>query len=142
MRARDAGLSLPLVRMAITGSCRASPLLAPDESLSEELSTLSRRTIYAEQASFFLMKTCCCATGHPLSEVYSSTSALLGLSRSSDYACCNGIMDCFLPHRKAMGLQMFSTRWGEVLGTGLADGGNVTIAMLTPWDRSGITLDG
>mmetsp|Transcript_5150 Transcript_5150/g.12354 ORF Transcript_5150/g.12354 Transcript_5150/m.12354 type:complete len:634 (+) Transcript_5150:73-1974(+) len=121
MRARDAGLSLPLVRMAITG-------LAPDESLSEELSTLSRRTIYAEQASFFL--------------VYSSTSALLGLSRSSDYACCNGIMDCFLPHRKAMGLQMFSTRWGEVLGTGLADGGNVTIAMLTPWDRSGITLDG
>mmetsp|Transcript_47066 Transcript_47066/g.86271 ORF Transcript_47066/g.86271 Transcript_47066/m.86271 type:complete len:634 (+) Transcript_47066:72-1973(+) len=121
MRARDAGISLPLVRMAITG-------LAPDESLSEELSTLSRRTIYAEQCSFFL--------------VYSSTSALLGLSRSCDYACCNGMMDCFLPHRKAMGLQMFSTRWGEVLGTGLADAGTATLAALTPWDRSGITLDG
>ena len=31
----------------------------------------------------------------------------LGLSRSSDYSACNGIMDCFLPHRRAQGLQMF-----------------------------------
>mmetsp|Transcript_13100 Transcript_13100/g.30604 ORF Transcript_13100/g.30604 Transcript_13100/m.30604 type:complete len:636 (+) Transcript_13100:110-2017(+) len=120
-RARDAGLSLPLVRMAITG-------LELDDDVTEGLSTLSRRAIYAEQCSFFL--------------VYSSTSALMGLSRSSDYAACNGLMDNFLPHRKAMGLQMFSTRWGEVLGTGLADAGLVTKGMLTPWEKSGITLDG
>lgn len=54
---------------------------------------------------------------------FSSTSGVLGLSRSSDYSGSNAMMDAFKPWRKSQGLQLTSVNWGAVLGTGLASGG-------------------
>lgn len=54
---------------------------------------------------------------------FSSTSALLGLSRSSDYAASNSYSDSLVPFRRAVGQMQISVKWGMVSGTGLASGG-------------------
>eukprot|EP00747_Dinoflagellata_sp_TGD_P163587 gnl/TRDRNA2_/TRDRNA2_182394_c0_seq1.p1 gnl/TRDRNA2_/TRDRNA2_182394_c0~~gnl/TRDRNA2_/TRDRNA2_182394_c0_seq1.p1 ORF type:complete len:582 (-),score=133.32 gnl/TRDRNA2_/TRDRNA2_182394_c0_seq1:156-1901(-) len=54
--------------------------------------------------------------------VYSSTSSILGLSRSSDYAASNSWLDEFIAHRRAMSTHGTGMNWGMVSGTGLAGG--------------------
>lgn len=63
------------------------------------------------------------AAGLQLFQVFSSTSALLGLSRSSDYSATNAALNSMIVWRRNQGLTSQSNMWGEVRGTGLAGGG-------------------
>jgi len=63
------------------------------------------------------------AAGLQLFQVFSSTSALLGLSRSCDYAATNGNLNALINWRRTSGMHGQSNMWGEILGTGLAGSG-------------------
>lgn len=65
----------------------------------------------------------CAAAGVQLFQVFSSTSALLGLSRSSDYSAVNANLNALINWRRTSGLTGQSNMWGEIRGTGLAGGG-------------------
>lgn len=65
----------------------------------------------------------CAAGGVQLFQVFSSTSALLGLSRSSDYSAVNANLNCLINWRRESSLTGQSNMWGEIRGTGLAGGG-------------------
>jgi len=56
-------------------------------------------------------------------QMFSSTSALLGLSRSADYSCSNGNLNCLINFRRTQAINGQSNMWGEIEGTGLAGGG-------------------
>ncbi|CAK9113666.1 unnamed protein product [Durusdinium trenchii] len=55
--------------------------------------------------------------------MFSSTSALLGLSRSADYSASNANLNCLINFRRTNGVNGQSNMWGEIAGTGLAGGG-------------------
>jgi len=65
----------------------------------------------------------CAAAGVQLFQVFSSTSAILGLSRSSDYSACNAQLNSLINFRRSSALTGQSNMWGEIKGTGLAGGG-------------------
>jgi len=65
----------------------------------------------------------CASAGVQLFQVFSSTSALLGLSRSSDYAAVNANLNTLVNFRRSQGMTSQSNMWGEIKGTGLAGGG-------------------
>lgn len=66
----------------------------------------------------------CAAAGVQLFQVFSSTSALLGLSRSSDYSVSNANLNSLINFRRRSGVTGQSNMWGEIKGTGLAGGGS------------------
>jgi len=68
-------------------------------------------------------KTTSAAAGIQLFQVFSSTSSLLGLSRSADYAMVNANLNSICHWRKGNALNAQSNMWGAVAGTGLAGGG-------------------
>jgi len=68
-------------------------------------------------------KTTSAAAGVQLFQVFSSTSSILGLSRSSDYAMVNANITAMCHWRKASGTNSQSNMWGAIAGTGLAGGG-------------------
>mmetsp|Transcript_47171 Transcript_47171/g.100946 ORF Transcript_47171/g.100946 Transcript_47171/m.100946 type:complete len:610 (+) Transcript_47171:80-1909(+) len=65
----------------------------------------------------------CAAAGIQLFQVFSSTSALLGLSRSCDYAAVNANLNTLVNFRRSQGMTSQSNMWGEIKGTGLAGSG-------------------
>lgn len=65
----------------------------------------------------------CAATGITFFQVFSSTSALLGLSRSSDYGAVNGNLNAIIHWRRSLGVTGQANMWGAIAGTGLAGSG-------------------
>mmetsp|Transcript_38221 Transcript_38221/g.110282 ORF Transcript_38221/g.110282 Transcript_38221/m.110282 type:complete len:585 (-) Transcript_38221:60-1814(-) len=65
----------------------------------------------------------CAAAGVQLFQVFSSTSALLGLSRCCDYAVVNANLNALINWRRTEAMTGQSNMWGEIRGTGLAGGG-------------------
>lgn len=65
----------------------------------------------------------CAAAGVQLFQMFSSTSALLGLSRSCDYSAVNANLNALINWRRTSALTGQSNMWGEIRGTGLAGGG-------------------
>mmetsp|Transcript_11829 Transcript_11829/g.24980 ORF Transcript_11829/g.24980 Transcript_11829/m.24980 type:complete len:561 (-) Transcript_11829:231-1913(-) len=66
----------------------------------------------------------CAAGGLQFFQVFSSSSSMIGLSRSSDYSCANGNMNAMISWRRATSSMCGqSNLWGEVQGTGLAGSG-------------------
>ncbi|CAE7663121.1 ANK1 [Symbiodinium sp. CCMP2592] len=63
------------------------------------------------------------AAGIQLFQMFSSTSALLGLSRSADYSASNANLNCLINFRRTNAINGQSNMWGEIQGTGLAGGG-------------------
>lgn len=63
------------------------------------------------------------SAGVQLFQMFSSTSALLGLSRSADYSASNANLNCLINFRRTNGVNGQSNMWGEIAGTGLAGGG-------------------
>jgi len=63
------------------------------------------------------------AAGIQLFQMFSSTSALLGLSRSADYSASNANLNCLINFRRSNSINGQSNMWGEIQGTGLAGGG-------------------
>ncbi|CAK0802747.1 unnamed protein product, partial [Prorocentrum cordatum] len=57
------------------------------------------------------------------SMVFASTSGLLGLSRSSDYAAVNGYLNALITFRRTFGACGQANMWGQIAGTGLAGHG-------------------
>mmetsp|Transcript_60585 Transcript_60585/g.131318 ORF Transcript_60585/g.131318 Transcript_60585/m.131318 type:complete len:593 (+) Transcript_60585:56-1834(+) len=57
----------------------------------------------------------------PVFITFSSTSAVIGLSRNADYSTSNAMLDSFMPFRSSNGLCQTNTCWGAVQGLGLAD---------------------
>mmetsp|Transcript_32046 Transcript_32046/g.91956 ORF Transcript_32046/g.91956 Transcript_32046/m.91956 type:complete len:575 (+) Transcript_32046:99-1823(+) len=66
----------------------------------------------------------CAATGVTFFQVFASTSALLGLSRSSDYGAVNGNLNALIHWRRTLAACGQSNMWGAVAGTGLAGSGS------------------
>mmetsp|Transcript_71894 Transcript_71894/g.203013 ORF Transcript_71894/g.203013 Transcript_71894/m.203013 type:complete len:568 (+) Transcript_71894:84-1787(+) len=66
----------------------------------------------------------CSSAGVQLFQVFSSSSSLLGLSRSSDYAAVNGNLNALCSFRRMQGTNSQCNLWGEIKGTGLAGGGS------------------
>uniref|UniRef100_A0A7S1WEV7 Ketoreductase (KR) domain-containing protein n=1 Tax=Alexandrium catenella TaxID=2925 RepID=A0A7S1WEV7_ALECA len=65
----------------------------------------------------------CAASGVCFFQVFASTSALLGLSRSSDYGAVNGNLNSLIHWRRTFGVNGQSNMWGAIAGTGLAGSG-------------------
>ncbi|CAE8634315.1 unnamed protein product, partial [Polarella glacialis] len=63
------------------------------------------------------------SAGIQLFQMFSSTSALLGLSRSADYSAVNANLNCLINFRRQQGATGQSNMWGQVEGTGLAGSG-------------------
>jgi hypothetical protein len=56
-------------------------------------------------------------------QVFSSTSSLLGLSRSSDYGAVNANLSALISFRRTFATNGQSNLWGQIAGTGLAGSG-------------------
>jgi len=65
----------------------------------------------------------CAASGVCFFQVFASTSALLGLSRSSDYGAVNGNLNALIHWRRTFAVNGQSNMWGAIAGTGLAGTG-------------------
>jgi len=65
----------------------------------------------------------CAAGGVAFFQVFASTSALLGLSRSSDYGAVNGNLNALIHWRRTFAVNGQSNLWGAIAGTGLAGSG-------------------
>jgi len=65
----------------------------------------------------------CAAGGVAFFQVFASTSALLGLSRSSDYGAVNGNLNALIHWRRSFAVNGQSNLWGAIAGTGLAGSG-------------------
>mmetsp|Transcript_44426 Transcript_44426/g.102675 ORF Transcript_44426/g.102675 Transcript_44426/m.102675 type:complete len:570 (-) Transcript_44426:158-1867(-) len=65
----------------------------------------------------------CAAGGVSFFQVFASTSALLGLSRSSDYGAVNGNLNALIHWRRSFAVNGQSNLWGAIAGTGLAGSG-------------------
>lgn len=65
----------------------------------------------------------CAAAGIQFFQMFSSTSALLGLSRSSDYSAVNANLNALIDFRRTFALCGQSNMWGQIAGTGLAGSG-------------------
>lgn len=63
------------------------------------------------------------SAGIQLFQMFSSTSALLGLSRSADYSAVNANLNCLINFRRGCGVNGQSNMWGQIEGTGLAGDG-------------------
>eukprot|EP00440_Ansanella_granifera_P046641 gb/GFBE01050510.1/.p1 GENE.gb/GFBE01050510.1/~~gb/GFBE01050510.1/.p1 ORF type:complete len:578 (+),score=121.44 gb/GFBE01050510.1/:1-1734(+) len=63
------------------------------------------------------------SAGIQLFQMFSSTSALLGLSRSADYSATNANLNCLINYRRTNAVNGQSNMWGQIEGTGLAGGG-------------------
>lgn len=87
----------------------------------------------AMHADFALLASCddsakqieknCASCGIQLFQMFSSTSAMLGLSRSSDYSAMNANLNSLINYRRTCGINGQSNMWGQVAGTGLAGSG-------------------
>jgi len=66
----------------------------------------------------------CASQGVTFFQVFASTSALLGLSRSSDYGAVNGNLNALIHWRRTFAVNGQSNMWGAVAGTGLAGSGS------------------
>jgi len=65
----------------------------------------------------------CASQGITFFQVFASTSGLLGLSRSSDYAAVNGYLNALITFRRTFGACGQANMWGQIAGTGLAGHG-------------------
>jgi len=65
----------------------------------------------------------CASSGVCFFQVFASTSALLGLSRSSDYGAVNGNLNALIHWRRSFAVNGQSNLWGAIAGTGLAGSG-------------------
>ncbi|CAK0846175.1 unnamed protein product [Prorocentrum cordatum] len=65
----------------------------------------------------------CASQGITFFQVFASTSGLLGLSRSSDYAAVNGYLNDLITFRRTLGAIGQANVWGQIAGTGLAGHG-------------------
>eukprot|EP00931_Biecheleriopsis_adriatica_P082745 TRINITY_DN5619_c0_g2_i1.p1 TRINITY_DN5619_c0_g2~~TRINITY_DN5619_c0_g2_i1.p1 ORF type:complete len:593 (-),score=98.78 TRINITY_DN5619_c0_g2_i1:52-1782(-) len=63
------------------------------------------------------------SAGIQLFQMFSSTSALLGLSRSADYSATNANLNCLINFRRTNAVNGQSNMWGQIEGTGLAGSG-------------------
>jgi len=66
----------------------------------------------------------CASSGVCFFQVFASTSALLGLSRSSDYGAVNGNLNALIHWRRTFAVNGQSNMWGAIAGTGLAGSGS------------------
>jgi pimaricinolide synthase PimS1 len=70
--------------------------------------------------------------------VFSSISALVGLSRGTSYSAANHFLDALVEWRRAQGLAATSVQWGAVAEVGMANrgethaGGDMALKMITP----------
>jgi hypothetical protein len=65
----------------------------------------------------------CASSGICFFQVFSSTSSLLGLSRSSDYGAVNANLSALISFRRTFATNGQSNLWGQIAGTGLAGSG-------------------
>eukprot|EP00933_Yihiella_yeosuensis_P046930 TRINITY_DN4254_c0_g5_i1.p1 TRINITY_DN4254_c0_g5~~TRINITY_DN4254_c0_g5_i1.p1 ORF type:complete len:587 (+),score=112.59 TRINITY_DN4254_c0_g5_i1:104-1864(+) len=61
--------------------------------------------------------------GIQIFQMFSSTSALLGLSRSADYSAVNANLNALIEFRRTAAVTGQSNMWGQIEGTGLAGSG-------------------